>query len=141
MKKEKKKKEKQENEKDKEEPETTNTETSENLQLSLRDEVKRLTSIKISNKPKSLHLVLGNGGELRVAVTLANNAIELFNLQTSVKDSEAKCLRSIVAQGHHGEVRAVCFSSDNLAIVSGSAESLKLWNRPSQACIRTVQTG
>ncbi|KAJ3662774.1 hypothetical protein Zmor_007103 [Zophobas morio] len=111
------------------------------LQLTLRDEVKRLVPIKLSNKPKSLDLVLGNGGELRVAVNLSNNTVELYTIQTNVKNSEATCLRSIIHQGHHSEVRAVSFSNDNLAIVSGSAEAIKMWNRPSQACLRTVSTG
>ncbi|KAJ8909310.1 hypothetical protein NQ315_015162 [Exocentrus adspersus] len=112
-----------------------------NIQLSLRDEVKRLPSIKLSNKPKSLDLVLGAGGELRISTNLSNNIVELYTLQTNVKDAEPKLLRAIVSQGHHSEVRAISFSSDNLAIVSGSAESIKLWNRPSQACLRTVETG
>ncbi|XP_044270413.1 WD repeat-containing protein 3 [Tribolium madens] len=111
------------------------------LQLSLRDQVKRLVPIRLSNKPKSLDLVLGNGGELRVSVNLSNNTVELYTIQTAVKNSEATCLRSIVSQGHHSEVRSVCFSNDNLAIASGSAEAVKMWNRPSQACLRTVETG
>lgn len=103
--------------------------------------MKRLTTIKLENKPKSIHLVLGNQGELRVAVTLANNTIELYTISTAVKNGEAKCLRSIKNQGHRSEIRTVSFSSDNLAIVSGSGESIKLWNRPSQTCLRTVETG
>lgn len=126
----------------KEEDEQMETDTlSDNMQLSLRDEVRRLSSIKLSNKPKSFDLVLGNGGELRVVITLANNTVELYTMQTSTKDTVAKCLRSIVHHGHHSEVRAVSFSSDNLAIVSGSGESIKMWNRPSQTCLRTVETG
>ncbi|KAG5891080.1 hypothetical protein JTB14_028283 [Gonioctena quinquepunctata] len=113
---------------------------SENTSLSLSDEIKRLPSIKLTDKPKSFHLVLGNGGELRVTVGLSNNTVELYSIQSSTRDSEATCLRSIVSQGHHSEIRSVSFSSDNLAIVSGSGESIKLWNRPSQACLRTVAT-
>lgn len=112
-----------------------------NQNITLRDEVKRLTSIKLSNKPKSLHLVLGNGGELRVSLILANNTIDLYTLQISNKDSEAICLRTISSQGHHSEVRAVTFSSDNLAIVSGSGESIKMWNRATQSTLRTINTG
>lgn len=111
------------------------------LQLSLKDEVRRLTSIKLTGKPKSLHMVLGNGGELRVAVTLANNTIELFTLQTSGKDGDAKTLRSVTMQGHHSEVRAVNFSNDNLAIISGSGDTIKMWNRPSQISLRTIDSG
>lgn len=121
--------------------ETDQLSIQENLQPSLRDEVKRLNSIKLAHKPKALHLVLGNGGELRVVASLANNTVELYTISTTIKGSDAKCLRSIVQQGHHSEVRAVNFSSDNLAIVSGSAESVKLWNRPTQTCLRTIETG
>ncbi|VEN48491.1 unnamed protein product [Callosobruchus maculatus] len=110
-------------------------------QVGLKDEVRRLTPIKLNSKPKSLHLVLGNGGELRVAVTLSNNTLDLHTLRSTVKDSIPICLRTIASQGHHSEVRAVCFSSDNLAVASGSGEAVKLWNRSSQACLRTVQTG
>ncbi|XP_066151518.1 WD repeat-containing protein 3 [Euwallacea fornicatus] len=116
-------------------------ETEENLQLSLRDQVKRLKAIQLEGKPKGLDLVLGNGGELRIAVNFSDNCLRLYNLQTSIKDSQATCLRGILNQGHHTDVRAVAFSSDNSAIVSASGESIKMWNRPSQTCLRTVETG
>ncbi|GJQ79396.1 hypothetical protein Trydic_g16255 [Trypoxylus dichotomus] len=119
----------------------TNAIASGNLEITLKDEVKRLTTIKLSSKPKSLHVLLGNGGELRVSVVLSNNIVELYSAQIDIKQEEIKCLRSISTQGHHSEVRSVAFSSDNLAIVSGSAESVKIWNRTSQACLRTVKTG
>ncbi|CAH1105470.1 unnamed protein product [Psylliodes chrysocephalus] len=134
------KKEKKKTKSDESMEEDQETHADLNTQLSLRDEVKRLTSIKLSDKPKSFDLVLGNGGELRVTVTLSNNAVELFTINSSIKDSESKHLRSILNHGHRTEMRSVCFSSDNLAIVSGSAESIKLWNRPSQACLRTINT-
>lgn len=107
----------------------------------LRDEVKRLPNIKLTNKPKSVHIVLGNGGELRISIVLTNNIVDLYMLQINDKHSEPKHLRTIAAQGHHSEVRTVSFSSDNLAIVSGSGDSIKLWNRPTQATLRTIKTG
>lgn len=112
-----------------------------NVELNLKDEVKRLSPIKLNSKAKSFHLVLGNGGELRIVVNLANNSLDLYALSIKVKDGQPVCLRSIANQGHRTEVRAVAFSSDNLAIVSGSAESVKLWNRPTQSCLRTIPTG
>ena len=110
-------------------------------QLSLSDKLRRIPSIQLPSKPKSQHVVLGNGGELRVVTTLANNTITLHSVQVGVKSNKPNLLRSISNQGHHSEVRAVTFSSDNLVVVSGSAESIKIWNRPTQTCIRTVQTG
>lgn len=76
-----------------------------------------------------------------MVVTFANNTVGLYMLNIHVKNAEASCLRSITNCGHHSEVRSLSFSSDNLAIVSGSAEAVKLWNRQTFTCLRTVQTG
>lgn len=131
---------KKERKKSKLEDESMDVDVMTGLQLSLKDEVKRLSSIKLSFKPSSLDLVLGSGGEVRITTVLSNNTLELYSLQSAQKDSEAMCLRAVKTQGHHSDVRAVCFSSDNLALVSGSAEAVKIWNRPSQVAIRTVNT-
>lgn len=109
--------------------------------ITLRDEVRRLPHIKLSSKPKSVYVVLGSGGELRISIVLSNNAIDLYTLQINNKNAEPKHLRSIISQGHHSEIRSVSFSSDNLAIVSGSGESIKMWNRSTQTCLRTIDTG
>lgn len=114
---------------------------SNNENVILRDFVQRLNSVKLSAKPKSLDLVLGNGGELRITASFSNNSIELYTLQTDVKNSEACRLRAITTQGHRSETRSICFSNDNTAIVSGSAEAIKMWNRPSQVCLRSLDTG
>lgn len=104
----------------------------ENLELSLKDEVKRLTTIQCPAKLKSVDLLIGRGNELRIAICLSCNVVELYSLNYSQKEEQPKLLRSIRSQGHRSEVRAVAFSSDSLAVVSGSGESVKLWNRPSQ---------
>lgn len=110
-------------------------------ELSLSDEIRRITSIKVKEKIKSLDLMLSAQKELRIAVITANNMIRLYSvLDIKQKQAEAQLMRSIAQQGHQSEVRTVAFSSDNLAIASCSGESLKLWNRGSLACIRTIET-
>lgn len=109
--------------------------------LSLADEIKRITSIKTKDKVKSLDMLLSANNELRVGVIFSNNLIRMYCLlDINQKNPEAQLTRSIAQQGHHTECRSVCFSSDNLAIASASGESLKLWNRSSLACLRTVDT-
>lgn len=115
-------------------------ETPESVQLSLSDEVKRLVSVKLPAKPKSLHVVLGSGGEVRLAVNLSNNSVELYSVNMS-QNLESRRLRTIANHGHRTDIRTVSFSSDNLAVVSGSGEGIKLWNRPSQTCLRSIPTG
>uniref|UniRef100_A0A8W7PMQ4 Small-subunit processome Utp12 domain-containing protein n=1 Tax=Anopheles coluzzii TaxID=1518534 RepID=A0A8W7PMQ4_ANOCL len=117
-------------------------EESANRQLALTDEIKRLTSIPTPEKVKSFDLLLGNRNELRICCTFVKNFVQLFSLDLNVKkDAEPETLYALQKQGHPSEARTVAFSSDNLAIASGSAESLKLWSRASQTVLRTVDTG
>ncbi|EZA47881.1 hypothetical protein DMN91_003248 [Ooceraea biroi] len=108
---------------------------------SLEDEIKRLSVVQVSGKVKGLDLIVGKENELRLCVGLHNNSVELHSLHTEMKNTEARCLRSITAHGHREDVQAVCFSSDNLAFATVSGDSVKLWNRPTLACLRTVCTG
>ncbi|GLH05971.1 Lissencephaly-1 homolog [Gryllus bimaculatus] len=113
----------------------------EETQPSLRDQVTRLTSVKVTSKMKSVSVVTGRGGEIRIVAALQDNSIEMYSLKEAVKDTECSILRTISSQGHRSIVRAVAFSSDNLAIISASGESIKMWNRASQKCLRTVKVG
>uniref|UniRef100_A0A182SWA2 Small-subunit processome Utp12 domain-containing protein n=1 Tax=Anopheles maculatus TaxID=74869 RepID=A0A182SWA2_9DIPT len=110
-------------------------------QLALADEVKRLTTIPTSEKIKSFDLILGSRNQLRICCTFLKNVVQLFSLDLDTKNAEAETVYALQKQGHPSEARSVAFSSDNLAIASGSAESLKLWNRASQTVLRTVDTG
>ncbi|GAB0099212.1 WD repeat-containing protein 3 [Sergentomyia squamirostris] len=109
--------------------------------VSLFDEVKKLPSIKTQCKIRGIDILLGTNGDLRVVVSSANNFIKLFNLNVKEKNAEPAEIRSLTQIGHHSEVRSVSFSSDNLAIASGSGDSLKIWNRESLKCIRTIYCG
>uniref|UniRef100_A0A1B6DL56 Small-subunit processome Utp12 domain-containing protein n=1 Tax=Clastoptera arizonana TaxID=38151 RepID=A0A1B6DL56_9HEMI len=121
----------------------SNKETEVENEPALKDIVRRLPAvIKVRGKVKAVNLVLGKGDELRIAVILNNNIIELFSLTISMGlQEEVKSLRKIQSYGHNSEVRCLAFSSDDLAIVSGSGNEVKLWNRSSLSCLRTVQTG
>ncbi|XP_053607105.1 WD repeat-containing protein 3 [Plodia interpunctella] len=105
--------------------------------LTLTDEVRRLTSVKLEAKIKSTSLLLGTTGELRVGVTLANNTVELHSLRLE-EGQGVQCLKQITQPGHQKEPRVVAISSDNLAVLSAAADSVKLWNRPNQSCLRTI---
>lgn len=110
--------------------------------LSLTDEVKRLPSIRTQCKVKSIDLLMGIQNELRIVATHSNNSLKMFSLNIAEKKAEAKLLKSLTQHGHLSEVRTLCFSSDGMTIASASADSLKIWNRQTLACIRTIeQTG
>lgn len=121
--------------------ENATSDTSSQRQLTLTDEIKRLPSIDVPEKIKSFDLLLGSKNELRVCVTFIKNYIQVYSFNIVDKHAEPLNLYSVHQQGHPSEVRSIAFTSDNLAIASASAESLKLWSRASQTCLRTVETG
>lgn len=107
--------------------------------LSLTDEVKRLASIKTQCKVKSIDLLMGVKNELRVVATHGNNSLKMFSLNIMEKKAEAQMLKSLTHHGHQSEVRSLSFSSDGMTIASASGDSLKIWNRETFACIRTIE--
>jgi len=72
---------------------------------------------------------------------LRSNKIELYSIEPNKSNSEFKLLRTMDKSGHRTEVRALCISSDSLAVATGSGESIKMWNRTSQSCLRSIETG
>lgn len=65
------------------------------------------------------------GGELKVALLLQNNTVETY----SVKASDASKTARLTLGGHRTDVRTLAFSSDNLAVLSASGDTVKIWNR------------
>ncbi|XP_059621938.1 WD repeat-containing protein 3 [Phlebotomus argentipes] len=110
-------------------------------EVSLFDEVKKLPSIRTQCKIRGLDLLMGVNGELRIVVSSASNFIRLFSVNVKQKNTEAQEIRSLTHIGHHTEIRSVAFSSDSLAIATGSGDTLKVWSQESLKCIRTVETG
>lgn len=107
-------------------------------EISLVDKIKRLPSIKVNDKIKSFDMLISNGKEIKLVVSLANNSLSLFSLELHAKHADAKLLRSIQKHGHHNEIRALAFSSDNVTIATGSGDQIKLWSKGSQNCLKTV---
>ena len=116
-----------------------------------QEEFRRLKVAKASGKVRQMALDClpagkdGSGGGL-VTVSTANNLIEQFSLpelgsKEAAKNSEPVQVRKLDLSGHRSDVRSVAFSSDNTAILSASHEALKIWNRNTQTCIRTMPSG
>ncbi|PKU29021.1 wd repeat-containing protein hypothetical protein [Limosa lapponica baueri] len=108
------------------------------VELSLQEEIQRVTNIRASSKIKSFDLILSPKGELKIVLLLQNNVIESYNLNLSEQVPQAVRASKITIGGHRSDVRTLAFSSDNIAVLSAAAESVKIWNRSTLQCIRTM---
>ena len=74
-----------------------------------------------------------HSNDTSVVCLLRNNQIETYDGSSTNEQQkqQAEFVRgkTITSQGHRGECRSACFSSDALALVTTSAESTKLWSR------------
>ncbi|XP_034042043.1 WD repeat-containing protein 3 [Thalassophryne amazonica] len=108
------------------------------VERKLKDEIIRLTNIKASAKIRWVDCLACSGGELKVALLLQNNTVETYSLKTSVKPPTANKTTRLTLGGHRTDVRTLAFSSDNLAILSASGDTVKVWNRATLQVIRTM---
>ncbi|NWX86563.1 WDR3 protein, partial [Nothoprocta ornata] len=109
------------------------------VELSLQEEIQRVANVRASAKIKSFDLTLFPKGELKIVLLLQNNIIESYNLNLSAQVPQAVRTSKITIGGHRSDVRTLAFSSDNIAILSAAAESVKIWNRSTLQCIRTME--
>ncbi|XP_004714929.1 WD repeat-containing protein 3 [Echinops telfairi] len=108
------------------------------VEMSLQDEVQRLTTIKTSAKIKSFDLIHSPQGDLKAVFLLQNNLVELYSLNPSAQTPQPVRTSRITIGGHRSDVRTLSFSSDNIAVLSAAADSVKIWNRSTLQCIRTM---
>lgn len=74
-------------------------------------------------------MILSPRGELKAALMLQNNIVESYTLNSAAQPSQVTRTSKITIGGHRSDVRTLAFSSDNIAILSAAAESVKIWNR------------
>lgn len=66
-----------------------------------------------------------------MALLLQNNTVETYSLRTSDKTPTPTANKTarLTLGGHRTDVRTLAFSSDNLAVLSASGDTVKVWNR------------
>uniref|UniRef100_UPI003AAC76B0 WD repeat-containing protein 3 n=1 Tax=Centroberyx gerrardi TaxID=166262 RepID=UPI003AAC76B0 len=104
----------------------------------LKDEILRLINIKASSKIRWVDCLWCAGGELKVALLLQNNTLETFSLKPADKTPAANKTARLTLGGHRTDARALAFSSDNMAVLSASGDTVKVWNRSTLQVIRTM---
>jgi len=108
-----------------------------NVELSVTDYMRRITTIKMGGKIKSFACRIEDGSA-KILCQLTNNILQSFAIDIDEKKASAMGINKLTLPGHRTDVRTICFSSDNTAILSASAEGAKIWNRATLQCIRTM---
>uniref|UniRef100_A0A8C5A0D7 WD repeat domain 3 n=1 Tax=Gadus morhua TaxID=8049 RepID=A0A8C5A0D7_GADMO len=117
------------------------------VQKTLGDEITRLTKIRASSKIRWVDSVWCTGGELKVALLLQNNTVETYSLKLSDHQATPRATPTPVANktsrltlaGHRTDARTLAFSSDNMAVLSASGDTVKVWNRSTLQVVRTME--
>jgi len=114
------------------------------VERQLEDEITHAGTFSCTGKPCSVDIGQASGhnsnDDTSVVCLLRNNQIETYDGSATNEHNQVEFARgkTIASQGHRGECRSACFSSDALALVTTSAESTKLWSRNTQQCLRTL---
>ncbi|KAK3097407.1 hypothetical protein FSP39_009376 [Pinctada imbricata] len=108
------------------------------VQITLKDEVQKLNTVKMSSKIVAVDLVDEGTDDVKVLSLLSNNSLQCCTVSTVNKQSQVMDMKKLNMFSHRTDARTLCFSSDNTAILSASADSVKIWNRSTLQCIRTM---
>ncbi|KAL0963596.1 hypothetical protein UPYG_G00308390 [Umbra pygmaea] len=108
------------------------------IERKLGDEIVKLTNIMASAKIRWVDCLLCAGGELKLAMLLQNNTVETYSLKTLDQKPAGTKTSRLTLGGHRTDARTLAFSSDNMAVLSASGETVKVWNRLTLQVIRTM---
>uniref|UniRef100_A0A8C8CRS6 Small-subunit processome Utp12 domain-containing protein n=1 Tax=Oncorhynchus tshawytscha TaxID=74940 RepID=A0A8C8CRS6_ONCTS len=97
-----------------------------------------VTSATCHVYPRWVDCLMCAGGELKVAMLLQNNTVETYSLKTSDKNPTGIKTSRLTLGGHRTDARTLAFSSDNIAVLSASGDTVKVWNRSTLQVIRTM---
>ena len=99
--------------------------------VELVDEIRKLPVIFTKTKLKGVDILAGNDDSINVVCLNANNSLDSYTITEKNDDKNSTPKMSIERPGHRNEVRAVKFNSLSDQIFTASADTIKVWNRPS----------
>merc|ERR1740131_411871 len=116
--------------------------TVDDMKITVQEQFRRIKPGKVSGKIKSISVSV-HKDVCRILMVLANNQIGMVKcvLNVGEREREVENVSKIEMIGHKSNVRTLAFSSDNTAIMTASAEGVKVWNRASLNCVRTMPSG
>ncbi|KAJ3031686.1 UNVERIFIED_CONTAM: hypothetical protein HDU68_001203 [Siphonaria sp. JEL0065] len=117
--------------------------------LTLADEIPRVSAIRCGGKIRSIDVspsttnVASSKEELtfHIVCSLTTNQIEVHAAGLDSKDEPTRQELVLDSAGHRNDIRTLALSSDDATLVSGSHNSIKLWNIETKKCLSTMDSG
>lgn len=110
----------------------------ESAKLTLNDAFKKIGDLKVAKKGHSFDCVLEKN-ILKIVCLSSNNTLSWYSADMSSPWHETPERELLHSFGHRTDIRTICFSSDNTAILTASADCVKIWNRTYLQCISTIE--
>jgi len=111
------------------------------VEREVTDEIKKVQSFRMSQKLRSAAISYSNTkAEIKVLSMFINNSFGYYKIDLSALPTKCQLQSLISNMGHRSDVRTVGFNSDATLIMTASGESVKIWNRSTQKCIRTMDS-
>eukprot|EP00794_Sanderia_malayensis_P000233 gene233-850_t len=110
-----------------------------NVEQKIEDEIQTVQTYKLKSKVRSCDMIVDSSNDLKVLLLFSNNSVGFYKIDHK-QTQDCVMTSNIAAPGHRSDPRTVCFNTEGTCILSGSAESVKVWNRSTLRCIRTFES-
>ena len=112
----------------------------------LDDEISLIGTIRCTAKVRSFAFSPDEAGtqtarNYKVVLTPSNNTVEAYTIKATKKEIESESITSLHLSGHRAPIRAITLSHDDTLILTTSNAGAKVWDRETQKCIRTLDSG
>ena len=122
------------------------------IELSFADQYQKVLLHKFSEKINSvslsntLHRSRSYENKILISISYASNSLEIYTFQyNSLKKlktpPEFTFFSSVSYEGHRSSARTLSLSEDNNSLLTGSGESVKIWDMSSNKCISHLESG
>lgn len=124
----------------------TKEQTEQNLQFELMNDFpsrfQYTSSIHFKKKMRSLLLMPPSKTyKNQLLVNSSNNYVDMYTYEIDDKKNFTYAIsQNFDKQAHHSGIRTLSVSSDDNLIITGSADSVKVWNSENFQCIRTFES-
>ncbi|ORY49061.1 WD40 repeat-like protein [Rhizoclosmatium globosum] len=117
--------------------------------ITIADEIPRVSAIRCGGKIRSIDVSPSTKSasttkeevSFHIVCSLTTNQIEVHTAGLDSKDEPTRQELVLDSAGHRNDIRTLALSSDDQTLVSGSHNSIKLWNIETRKCLSTMESG